>query len=257
MRIDPNLTLYSLGVKVHNFRMTSADRTALLSAAFVELAHALVDEYDPLDLLRTLVDQCVALLDASAAGIVLADLDGNLQVLASTSEESHHVEILQHRAGAGPCIDAYQSGTVVSLGDIDADGDRFPSFQAAALSQGFQSVHAIPMRIRSTSIGALNLFRTEKGLLSSEDAVVGQALADVATISLLHERTAREKAAVNEQLQRALNSRVLIEQAKGVIATRNSINMDEAFTRLREYARSRREPLHTTAGNVISSEIQI
>lgn len=191
--------------------MKSMTRAALVSGAFVELAEALVGEYDALDLLRTLVGECVVLLDASAAGILLADQDGNLQVLASSSEESRIVEVLQREAGAGPCVDAYRSGKVVTLSDIEAAGDRYPDFQAAALSQGFHSVHAIPMRFRPNTIGALNLFRTRKGLLSDEDAIIGQALADVATISLLHERSARENTTVTAQLQRALNSRVFIE----------------------------------------------
>ncbi|GEP28277.1 ANTAR domain-containing protein [Cryobacterium levicorallinum] len=237
--------------------MTSMTRAALVSGAFVELADALVGEYDVLDLLHTLVDQCVVLLDATAAGILLADHNGNLQVVASTSEESQIVEVLQREAGAGPCIDAYRSGKVVTLSDIATNGDLYPTFQAAALSQGFQSVHAIPMRFRPHTIGALNLFRTKKGVLNDEDATIGQALADVATISLLYERTARENATVNEQLQRALNSRVFIEQAKGVIAERNGINMDQAFQRLREHARSRQEPMHTSAADVISSRVMI
>ncbi len=237
--------------------MKSLTRASLVSGAFVELADALVGEYDVLDLLRTLVDQCVVLLDATAAGILLADPNGNLQVVASTSEESQIVEVLQRDAGAGPCVDAYRYGYVVTLSDIATGADRYPAFQVAALSQGFQSVHAIPMRFRPRTIGALNLFRTATGVLSDEDATIGQALADVATISLLHERTARENTAVNEQLQRALDSRVFIEQAKGVIAERNGITMDEAFLRLRQHARSHQEPMHTSAANVISSLVMI
>ena len=190
-------------------------------------------------------------------GILLADHNSTLQVLASTSEESRIVEVLQREAGAGPCVDAYRDGRVVTLSDIEAEGDRYTDFQAAALSQGFQSIHAIPMRFRPNTIGALNLFRKQKGLLSDEDATIGQALADVATISLLHERTARENATVTEQLQRALSSRVFIEQAKGVIAERNSINMDEAFTRLRAHARSHQETMYTSAANVINSRVMI
>ncbi|WP_370446196.1 GAF and ANTAR domain-containing protein [Cryobacterium sp. Y57] len=237
--------------------MTKLSRASLVSGAFVQLADALVGEYDSADLLRTLVDQCVVLLDATAAGLLLADQHGNLQVIASTSEESRRVEVLQNEAGAGPCVDAYRSGTVVTLSDIAADGNDYPDFQAAALAQGFQSVHAIPMRFRPSTIGALNLFRSHKGALSDEDAVIGQALADVATITLLHERTARKNATVNAQLQHALNSRVFIEQAKGVIAARNNINMDEAFKRLRAHARSRQEPMHRSAADVINNLILI
>ena len=238
-------------------RMTNVTRAALVSGAFVELADTLVGEYDAIDLLRTLVDQCVVLLDATAAGLLLADPKGNLQVIAATSEESHLVEVLQHQAGAGPCVDAFRSGAVVTLSDIAVDGHRYPDFQAAALSQGFQSVHAIPMRLRPNTIGALNLFRERKGALSAEDAVIGQALADVATISLLHERSARKNATVNAQLQHALTSRVFIEQAKGVIAARNNINMDEAFKRLREHARAHQEPMRQSAANVINNVVMI
>jgi transcriptional regulator with GAF, ATPase, and Fis domain len=237
--------------------MVASTRASMVSGAFVRLADALVGEYDVLDLLHILVDQCVALLDATAAGLLLADQDGNLQVLASTSEQSQLVEMLQSRAGAGPCVDAYRSGTVVTLGDIAAEGHRYPDFQAAALFHGFQSVHAIPMRFRPSTIGALNLFRDKTGTLTEEDAAIGQALADVATISLLHERTARENATVNDQLQRALNSRVFIEQAKGVIAERSNIDMDEAFNRLRLYARSHNESMHASAQNVIRNLIKI
>lgn len=218
----------------------------------MKLTDALVGQFDVLDLLHTLVEQSVELLDATAAGLLLADPSGNLQVLASTSEASQLVEVLQSQAGVGPCVDSYKTGKVVTLADIRAEGDHYPDFQAAALSQGFQSVHAIPMRVRPRTIGALNLFRTEKGEMTADDASIGQALADVATISILQERTFRENTMVNEQLQRALNSRILIEQAKGVIAQRSAVDMDEAFRRLRAHARENNEAMHDTARSVIN-----
>jgi len=231
--------------------MKSTNHSVRVSTAFVEIADSLVGKYDALDVLRTLVDHCVMLLNVNAAGIVLADKFGDLQVLASSNEASQHVELLQHRAGAGPCVDAYRSGRVITLSDIKAEGDRYPAFQAAALSQGFQSVHAIPLRLRPTTIGALNLLRAEKGLLSVEEAQIGRALADFATISILHERTTREDALLNEQLQRALTSRVFIEQAKGVIAQRDNVDMDEAFKRLRDYSRARQQPMDVSATDVV------
>lgn len=237
--------------------MSTVSRAWQVSSAFVKLADALVGEYDVLDVLHTLVEESVALLDAEAAGLLLADATGQLQVLASTSEESQLVEILQSEAGIGPCVDAFRTGQVVTLNDIAADGGKYPEFQEAALSQGFRSVHAIPMRFRPKTIGALNLFRSETGSLTEEDAAIGQALADVATISILQERTVRENAAVNEQLQRALNSRILIEQAKGVIAQRSQVNMNEAFNRLRAHARSHNELMHESAEKVISSAVQL
>jgi len=237
--------------------MSTVSRAWKVSSAFVKLADALVGEYDVLDVLHTLVEESVGLLDAEAAGLLLADSTGQLQVLASTSEESQLVEILQSEAGIGPCVDAFRTGQVVTLTDIAADGGNYPAFQEAALSQGFLSVHAIPMRFRPKTIGALNLFRSETGALTEEDAAIGQALADVATISILQERTVRENAAVNEQLQRALNSRILIEQAKGVIAQRSQVNMNEAFNRLRAHARSHNELMHESAEKVISSAVQL
>ena len=237
--------------------MISQTRAELVSAAFVALTNTLVGEYDVLDVLHTLVEQCVGLLDASAAGLLLADPSGELQVVASTSEESYLVEVLQQRAGAGPCVDCYLSGTVVTLSDIAAYAHTYPDFTAAALSQGFRAVHAIPMRVRHRTIGALNLFRTETGDVTPEEAAIGQALADVATISILQERTVREDAAVNEQLQRALNGRILIEQAKGVIAQLSAVDMDEAFKRLRADARAKKHTMVQSAESVINRSIAL
>ncbi|KFF60812.1 transcriptional regulator [Cryobacterium sp. MLB-32] len=237
--------------------MSSLTRASLVSGAFVKLADALVGEYDVLDVLHTLVEQAVQLLDATAAGLLLADPDGHLQVLASTSEESQLVEILQSQAGVGPCVDAFRTGHVITMSDIEVEGAQYPAFTRAALSQGFRSVHAIPMRVRPQTIGALNLFRAQRGRLTEEDAAIGQALADVATISILQERTVREKTVVNEQLQRALNSRILIEQAKGVIAQQTGLDMNEAFNRLRAYARSHSEAMHITAENVINNQVAV
>jgi GAF domain-containing protein len=208
-----------------------------VSEAFVKFTDALVGEFDVLDLLHTLVQECVELLDAAAAGLLLADRNGNLHVLASTSVASQLVEVLQSQAGVGPCVDSYKTGLVVTLADIKAEGDPYPAFQAAALSRGFQAVHAIPMRVRPRTIGALNLFRSDKEEMTPDDATIGQALAGVATISILQERTFRENTMVNEQLQRSLDRRILTEQAKGVIAQRSDVDMDEAFRRLRTYAR--------------------
>lgn len=223
----------------------------------MKVADTLVADYDVVDLLHTLLKESVRLLDAFAAGLLLADPAGELQLLASTSDESQVVEIFQLQAGAGPCGDCYTLGTLVTINDLAASGDRWPDFAAAALSQGFRSVHAIPMRVRTRTIAALNLFRSDAGELTAEDAAVGQALADVATISILQERTIQENAIVNEQLQRALTSRILIEQAKAVIAQTSKVEMPEAFSRLRAYARSHHYTLHQTAEGVINRSLTL
>ncbi|NVM94988.1 GAF and ANTAR domain-containing protein [Arthrobacter wenxiniae] len=237
--------------------MAILSRARRVSAAFVRIADTLVVDYDVIDQLQTLVDESVALLDATAAGLLLVDPAGELQVMASTSERSQLVEVLQSEAGVGPCVDCFRTGAVVSVRDIAADGSAWPQFQSAALSQGFRSLHAVPMRLRGQTIGALNLFRQELGSLSAEDAAIAQAFADVATISLLQERALRESAVVNEQLQRALNSRIVIEQAKGVIAHTANASIDGSFALLRSYARAHNQSLDETARLVVERKLTI
>lgn len=237
--------------------MVTISRPERVSAAFVKLAETLVADYDVLDLLHTLAEECVGLLDVAQAGLLLADPNGELQVLASTSEESQLVEILQLQAGEGPCMECYHSKTVITIDDIRALDGRWPGFQHAALSQGFRSVHAIPLRIHDRVIGAIGLFGTETGALSQEDAAIGQALADVATISLLQERNIRESHVVNDQLQRALNTRVIIEQAKGVISHTSSVDVSEAFNRIRAYARKHQRSLQETATDIVDRRLDL
>lgn len=237
--------------------MVTASRAQRVSAAFVRLTDTLVADYDVLDLLHALVEASVDLLDAAAAGLLLADPHGELQVVASTSEQSQLVEILQLRAGEGPCVECYITGTVVEVEDIQSMQTRWPDFKQAALSQGFRSVHAVPLRVHGKTIGAMGLFGDRPGALTPEDSAIGQALADVATISILQERTIRESALVNEQLQRALNSRVLIEQAKGVVSHTAGVDMEEAFRRLRKFARDNNQNLHDTATQVIDRTLRL
>lgn len=237
--------------------MVTSTRAERVSAAFVKIADTLVDDYDVLDLLHALVEESIGILNATAAGLLLVDQYGELQVLASTSEESQLVEVLQREAGAGPCVEAFQTGKVVTVDNIADLGDRWPDFKQAALSRGFHSVHAIPMRIRGRTIGALNLFSVNAGALSSEDAAIGQALADVATISILQERAVREAGVINDQLQRALTSRILIEQAKGVVAQLSNVDMHESFTRIRNHARRNHLTLHDTATQIVDRSLSL
>lgn len=237
--------------------MVIPSRAGAVSAAFVKIADTLVADYDVVDLLYTLVDESVALLDASAAGLLLVDPAGDLQVMASTSEKVQHLEMLQLEAGLGPCVDCFHTGAVVKIDDIATDGAPWPAFQAAALSQGFVSVHAVPMRLRGNTIGTLNLFRAQRGPLSVDDAAIAQAFADVATISLLQERALQESSLVTEQLQRALSRRVVIEQAKGVIAQTANVNIDQAFALLRSHSRSHSRSLLETSRDVVARRIAI
>ena len=237
--------------------MTEQSREARLNAAFVALADTLTEDYDVVDLMHTLVQECTEILDAQAGGLMLADAEGELQLLASTSESADLVEVLQLNAGVGPCVDCFSTGTTISVADIAASGDSWPAFRVAALEQGFLSVHATPLRLRGQVIGTMNLFGTSVGALSKADADVAQALADVATIGILQERINRQSHFVAEQLQHALDSRVLIEQAKGVLAQAGGLDVDEAFRTLRRYARDHNMALRVVAEQVVNRSLDV
>jgi GAF domain-containing protein len=228
-------------------------REGPLVHAFVTLADTLVDDYDVVEFAQELVEDCVSLLDVDSAGLLLADLRGGLQMLASTSEQTRMLELLQLQSDAGPCLQAYRTGQQVLVDDLGADTDRWPEFAVRAIDEGFGSVIAIPLRLRTERIGALNLFRRTQGVMTESDLLVAQALADVATIGILHQRVLTRGALVNSQLQTALNSRVLIEQAKGVLAERLGLDMEQAFVQLRTMARSNNRHLSDTARAVIEN----
>lgn len=237
--------------------MTDISREARIGAAFVSLADTLTADFDVVDLLHTLVHDCTSLLDAQHGGLMLADPMGHLQLMASTSEQADFVEMMQLDAGSGPCLDCYETGTPVSVSDIQEHGDKWPEFQKAALQRGFRSVNAVPMRLRNTFIGTLNLFGTGVGKLSSTDAALAQSMADVATIGIIQKRLLRESETVAEQLQHALNSRIVIEQAKGVLSELSGLDMDGAFATLRDYARNNNLGLHAVAERVTNRTLDI
>ena len=164
---------------------------------------------------------------------------------------------MQLESGRGPCVQAYQTGMVVEIDDIEATANRWPSFRRAALEQGFHSVIAVPLRLRENTIGTLNLFRARTGRMSAVDAEAARGLADMATIGIVHERAIRESTIAQEQLQNALNSRVIIEQAKGVIGQLRGVDMDEAFRILRTHSRSNHIPLRDVADQVVRRSLTL
>jgi len=143
----------------------------------------------------------------------------------------------------------------VNATDLEEAGERWPTFTAEALRVGFRAVHALPMRVRNETIGALNLFRTETGALSEADLRAAQALADIATLSILQDRSYSDAQLLPKQLQRALNSRVIIEQVKGVLAERLDVEMDEAFRLLRAYAQDHDRRLNEVARDVAEGKL--
>jgi GAF domain-containing protein len=231
-------------------------REQLLSEAFVGLADTLVDDYDIIEVLDRLVGYSVELLAADAAGIMLADAQGKLRVVASSQEDAKVMELLQLQSDQGPCMDCCRTGAPVSVPNVADATARWPVFVAAVADRGaYRSVHALPLRLRGEAIGAMNLFHGQPGALPEADLAVGQALADVATIGILQERAIRSSEVVTEQLQTALNSRVIIEQAKGVLAQRGNLSMAAAFDRLRRYARTHNARLSEVARQVIETDL--
>jgi GAF domain-containing protein len=230
-------------------------REAALARTFVELADTLVDDFDVVDLLTRLADRCVEVLDVEAAGIMLAAPDGHLRVMASSSEAMRVLELFEVQAQEGPCLDSHRTGLPVVNQDLAAVGGRWPQFAAEAVAAGFQSAHALPMRLRGTIIGALNLFRSDPGEMAPADIEVAQAFADAASIAILQHRAAHEAQVINEQLTHALNSRVVIEQAKGMIAERLGLDMERSFTALRAHARNHNLRLADVAEAIISGTV--
>jgi hypothetical protein len=226
----------------------------LLSDTFVDLADTMVADFDVIEFLHLLSDRAVELLGASAAGVMLADPHGQLRVVAASTEAVRLLEIFQLEGEEGPCLESIRSGQPVSEPDLSGAQQRWPRFTPAALRAGFAAVHALPMRLREQILGGLNLFRDQPGPFDPADLRIGQALADTATIGLLHERNLRRAEVVGEQLQSALNSRIVIEQAKGKLAERLSLDMDTAFIILRHYARDHNLRLSELAQTVVDGD---
>jgi GAF domain-containing protein len=227
----------------------------MLAKRLVELADTLVADFDVVELLTLLTDSCVDVLDVAAAGLMLVAPDGDLRVMASSSETMRLLELFELQSRDGPCLDCYRTGEPVLNEDLDTAHERWPYFAAEAVAAGFSSVHALPMRLRGTVIGALNLFRTHQGEMRPADIEAAQAMADVATIAILQHRATHEAQVINEQLNIALNSRIVIEQAKGMLAERSGVDMEQAFTTLRNHARHHNLRLVDVARDVIEGRL--
>jgi GAF domain-containing protein len=226
-------------------------REAILARTFVELVDTLVEDFDVVEVLTVLANSCVDVLNVGAAGLMLVAPEGDLRVMASSSEAMRVLELFELQSEEGPCLDCYRTGQPVVNQDLAMINGRWPRFAAEALAAGFHSVHALPMRLRGSVIGALNLFHVEVGEMRQADLNAAQALADVATISVLQNRAAHDAQALNEQLNDALNSRVVIEQAKGVVAERRGLDMEQAFEALRTHARNHNLRLADVAQGVV------
>jgi len=228
-------------------------QTEHLSALFVEVADTLVDDFDLVMFLQSLTRHVAVVSEASAVGLMLADQHGELRFMAASNESGEMLELLQLQTHEGPCLDCFVSGEcVVDAQLAGAVGrERWPVFAPAALAAGFSAAHAFPMRLRETIIGTINAFSTEGAVLAEDERRVVQGLADIATIAILQERSIARAEALSEQLQRALDSRIVIEQAKGALSRTAGVTVDEAFEILRARARSKRQRLVEVAAEVL------
>jgi GAF domain-containing protein len=234
--------------------MTDGREPAIIRA-FVDLSNELVDDYDVVEMLVQLTTSCASLLDVSSAGLLLADERGVLHLMASSSDRMHHLEMFQLQRHEGPCLDCFHERRAVLVPDLDAEEERWPQFCDAARGVGYRSVHALPMRLKDSMLGTLGLFGEERGSLDEEDVALAQALVHVASVAIVNERAAADRATVNSQLQHALTSRIVVEQAKGVIAHAGGLEMDAAFAVLRRYARDHGRKLSDVAAEVVHREL--
>jgi GAF domain-containing protein len=234
----------------------AAEREARLSAAFVALAETLASGFDVEEHLHALICDIVEILDMEAGGLALVDAQGELRQVACSNETAEYVELVQIAAAAGPGIDSLASGAAVNVEDIAAAADRWPDFARVALERGFRRALVTPMRLGDRAIGTMTLFCEAPGPVNDRDEAVAQALADVATIVVLQERVVRDSKLVEEQLSRALDSRIVIEQAKGIIAGSQDVSLDEAFAVLRAYARQGNLTLRSVAARVSEKELE-
>jgi GAF domain-containing protein len=233
---------------------SSPDREHVIIETMLALADTLIDDYDVLDFLNMVSSRCVALLATDEAGILLADANGRLGVVGSSSERVHLLELFELQSKEGPCLDAFLTGIEVSSDDLGPAAERWPRFSQHALGAGFRSVHCVPLRLRGQTIGALILLRDEPGRLGTADVLLARGLADMAAIGLLNARANADSTSTATQLQRALQSRVIIEQAKGVVAERHAVDIDAAFVLLRAHARSTNARLTDLAVAVINND---
>lgn len=231
-------------------------RQALTATTFVEIVDTLVDDFDVIDVLTQLTSRSVELLEAAAAGILLADPDGQLRVIGASTEQIGLLELFQIQNDQGPCLDCYHTGNVVASADLGAES-AWPQFAAESVRAGFPSVCAVPLRLKDLVLGCLNLFMSEPVSLSSAEIALAQALADVASIAIVQDQATREAAIREGHLQHALNSRISIEQAKGMISERGRVDMDEAFNRMRAYACNHNRGLTEVAESLVAGTVNI
>lgn len=223
-----------------------------LASVFVEAADTLVDDFDLIDFLHGMVNHTASITNSLAVGLLLADPSGQLRFMAASTEDARLLELLQIQNAEGPCLDCHRTGREVVHSDLTNAAELWPTFAPRAVSMGFTTVHALPMRLREHTIGAVNVFRVGGEPLGADEARVARALTDVATIGLIQQRAITRAELLTSQLQGALNSRIVIEQAKGALARSLGIGVDQAFEVLRDHARRTQQRLTDVARDLLA-----
>lgn len=236
--------------------LSTSERESDIVRSLTRLAGRLVSGDDQFELLSDLSDSCARILDADAAGVSVHDGEA-LRFVAASSEQMRLIELFQAEQQEGPCLDAFRSGAHVHVADLHDATTRWPSWTPKALHLGFQAADAFPLRLRDESVGALNVYSAATRQLPARDVAVAQAFADIATIAMLQERALADQKVVRDQLQRALDSRVLIEQAKGIIAERNRVHVDDAFEAIRHHARSTNTRIGDVARDIVDGRLHL
>ncbi|MFC7341996.1 GAF and ANTAR domain-containing protein [Saccharopolyspora griseoalba] len=234
----------------------ATERERRLAETFVALSDTLVEDFDVLDFLSLLTERAAELLDVTAAGVIVSDQRGGWHPTAASSEDARLLELFAIQAREGPCQDCIRSSDAITSADLEAERARWPSFTESAVAAGFRAAAAVPMRLRRETIGALTLLNRNPVGIGEADAALGQAFADVATVGILHQRASARKETLSEQLQATLHHRVVIEQAKGVLAESGDLSMQQAFELLRDYARENGQGLTELARSVADRTIR-
>ena len=253
-RLDDHLRSGGRGGILHPVRAPPAELIAEVMLALTDTSR---EDFDVAELLYTLTTACVELFDIDAAGMLLIDEQGRLVPVAATHDGSEHLERLQIMTRAGPCVDAVRGMHIVGCDDLDQEAERWPEFVRQARAEGYRAAHAVPVALRGDVVGGLNLFSIQPGPVPAADQVLVRHLATAAAIGIVQHRAQRDVGTVNEQLKHALTSRIIIEQAKGVLAERHDLDLAAAFSRLRSHARSHNQRLAHVAQAVVEGTLDV
>ncbi|MEU9474489.1 GAF and ANTAR domain-containing protein [Streptomyces sp. NPDC048191] len=233
------------------------NRERQLAQAFVALSDTYAAEFDPLHLFHRLVHSCRELLDADAAAVMIGDARGSLKTMATTDDHAAFIELLQVQTGQGPCMDCYRTAQAVAVPDSTAEYERWPKLVTAMLEAGYGSLNAVPMRLHDRPLGTLTLLRSHAGGLPEDDVLLAQALADSATLALMHWSTEPARSDdVITRVQSVISAKATLEIAKGMIAQQAGTTLPEAARLLSGYASHHRLRLTETAHALVTRALE-